>query len=60
MISPESVMWIKREQVYRSLVEYKLGCNKKQGESKESSTHSKDRTPLPDIFGAAEDSSEGM
>ncbi len=32
--SPESVLWIKREQIYRSLVEYKLGRNKNRGNLK--------------------------
>ena len=32
--SPESVLWIKREQIYSSLMEYKLGCNKNRGNLK--------------------------
>ncbi len=32
--SPESVIWIKREQIYKSLVEYHLGRNKNRGNLK--------------------------
>ncbi len=32
--SPESVLWIKREQIYCSLIEYKLGQNKNRGNLK--------------------------
>ncbi len=32
--SPESVIWIKREQIYRSLVEYHLDRNKNRGNLK--------------------------
>jgi hypothetical protein len=32
--SPESVIWIKREQIYNSLVEYNLGRNKNRGNLK--------------------------
>ena len=32
--SPESVIWIKREQIYRSLVEYKHGRTKNSGNLK--------------------------
>jgi hypothetical protein len=33
--SPESVLWIKREQIYCSLIEYKLGRNKNKGNLKQ-------------------------
>jgi len=32
--SPESVVWIKREQIYKSLLEYQLGWNKNRGSLK--------------------------
>ena len=32
--SPESVIWIKREQIYKSLVKYHLGRNKNRGNMK--------------------------
>ena len=32
--SPESVNWIKREQIYNSLLQYKLGKNKNRGNLK--------------------------
>ncbi len=32
--SPESVIWIKRKQIYRLLVEYKLGRHKNRGNLK--------------------------
>ena len=32
--SPESVVWIKQEQIYRSLVEYRLGPIKNRGNLK--------------------------
>ncbi len=32
--SPESFIWIKREQIYKSLVEYHLGRNKNRGNMK--------------------------
>jgi hypothetical protein len=32
--SPESVIWIKREQIYKSLLEYQLGLNKNRGNLK--------------------------
>ncbi len=32
--SPKSVMWIKGEQIYKSLVEYHLGWNKNRGSLK--------------------------
>jgi hypothetical protein len=32
--SPESVIWIKKEQIYKSLVEYQLGRNKNRGNLK--------------------------
>jgi len=32
--SPESVIWIKREQIYKSLLEYQLGQNKNRGNLK--------------------------
>jgi len=32
--SPESVIWIKREQIYKSLMEYQLGRNKNRGNLK--------------------------
>ena len=32
--SPESVIWIKREQIYKSLVKYHLGRNKNRGKMK--------------------------
>ncbi len=32
--SPESVIWIKREQIYKSLMEYQRGRNKNRGNLK--------------------------
>jgi hypothetical protein len=58
--SLEFVLWIKRKQIYRSLMEYKLGRNKNRGNLKRAAHIQKIEKPLSDISGAAEDSFGGM
>jgi hypothetical protein len=44
--SPESVLWIKREQIYRSLMEYKLGKRKNRGNLKQAARAQKITQPF--------------
>ena len=44
--SPESVIWIKREQIYCSLVEYKQGRNKNRGNLKQAARAQKIKNPF--------------
>ena len=44
--SPESVIWIKREQIYRSLVEYKQGRKKNRGNLKRAARAQKIEKPF--------------
>ena len=44
--SLESVLWIKREQIYCSLVEYKLGQNKNKGNLKQAARIQKIKNPF--------------
>ncbi len=44
--SLESILWIKREQIYRSLVDYKLGQNKNRGNLKQAARIQKIKHPV--------------
>jgi len=44
--SPKSILWIKREQIYRSLVEYKLGQSKNRGNLKQAARIQKIKHPF--------------
>ncbi len=44
--SLESILWIKREQIYRSLIEYKLGQNKNRGNLKQATHIQKIKHPF--------------
>ena len=44
--SPESVMWIKRKQIYQSLLEYRLGKRKNKGTLKRAARRQRIRSPF--------------
>jgi hypothetical protein len=44
--SPESVIWIKREQIYRLLMEYRLGCIKNRGNLKRAARRQQIQNPF--------------
>ncbi len=46
VFSPKSVIWIKREQIYTSLVEYHLGQNKNRGNLKRAVRRQGIKTPF--------------
>ena len=52
--SPESVIWIKREQIYKSLLEYQLGRNKNRGNLKRAARKQGIKEPFPDNYGRIE------
>ena len=55
--SSESVIWTKREQVYNSLLQYRLGKSKNRGNLKRAARRNGIQHPFSDIYRRAKDSS---